>query len=140
MIKIQKNTCSNIERTANAVQCHSLLSGHYDCHDLRFSIVGNINKFTTVHKNLSTLVKTRPSNQCLTQILMVEPPGNIKNNYTYQAGEQHGSDVSGQIMDLTMDGSRIGSWIGSRIGSHIRSRIWYRFGSQIGSQSHCNPF
>ena len=23
----------NIARIANAVQCHSLLSGHYDCHD-----------------------------------------------------------------------------------------------------------
>ena len=27
----------DIDRIANAVQCHSLLSGHYDCHALRFS-------------------------------------------------------------------------------------------------------
>ena len=29
----------NIARIANVAQCHSLLTGHYDCHDLRFSIV-----------------------------------------------------------------------------------------------------
>ena len=45
--KDQKNTCSNIARTANAVQCHSLLSGHYDCNVLMFSIVRNVNNFTT---------------------------------------------------------------------------------------------
>ena len=31
-------------RIVNALQCHSLLSGHYDCHDLRFSIVRNVKK------------------------------------------------------------------------------------------------
>merc|ERR1711989_268880 len=29
----------NIARIANAVQCHSLLSGSKDCHEFRFSIV-----------------------------------------------------------------------------------------------------
>ena len=33
---------SNIARIANAVQCHSLLSGRYDCNVLRFSIVRNV--------------------------------------------------------------------------------------------------
>ena len=37
----------DIDRIANAVQCHSLLSGHYDCHALRFSIVRNVNNFPT---------------------------------------------------------------------------------------------
>ena len=121
----------NITRIANAVQCHSQLSGHYDCHDLRFSIVGNINKFTTVHKNLSTLVKTRPSNQCLTQILMVETPGNIKNNYTYQAGEQHGSDVS----DRMWDESRIWPWmgLGLDLGSGLGLGVIPGLRSGIGS-------
>ena len=32
------------------MQCHSLLSGHYDCNYLRFSIVGNVNIFTRAHK------------------------------------------------------------------------------------------
>ena len=32
----------NITRIANAVQRHSLLSGHYDCNVLRFSIVRNV--------------------------------------------------------------------------------------------------
>ena len=34
-----KTVAENIARIANAVQCYSLLSGHYDCHDLSFSIV-----------------------------------------------------------------------------------------------------
>ena len=34
-------------RIVNALQCHSLLSGHYDCHDLRFSIVRNVKKNST---------------------------------------------------------------------------------------------
>ena len=38
---------SNIARIANAVQCHSLLSGHYDWNVLRFSIVRNVDNFTT---------------------------------------------------------------------------------------------
>ena len=29
---------NNIARIGYATQCHSLLSGHYHCHDLRFSI------------------------------------------------------------------------------------------------------
>ena len=32
---------SNIARIANAVQCHSLMSGHYDSNVLMFSIVRN---------------------------------------------------------------------------------------------------
>ena len=36
----------NIAKIAKAVQCHSLLSGHYDCHALRFSIVRNVKNFT----------------------------------------------------------------------------------------------
>ena len=37
----------NIARIVNAVQCHSLLSGHYDCNVLMFSKVRNVNNFTT---------------------------------------------------------------------------------------------
>ena len=32
-------TVSNIARIANAVHCHSCLSGNKDCHDFRFIIV-----------------------------------------------------------------------------------------------------
>ena len=42
----QKNDCVNIARIATAVQCHSLLSGHFDCHEL--SIVWNVKIFTIV--------------------------------------------------------------------------------------------
>ena len=38
---------SNIARIANAVQCHSLLSGLYDCNVLMCSIVRNVKNFTT---------------------------------------------------------------------------------------------
>merc|ERR1711989_71199 len=34
-----KRAHQNIARIANAVQCHSKLSGNKDCHELRFSIV-----------------------------------------------------------------------------------------------------
>ena len=37
----------NIARIAYAVQCHSLLSGHYDCNVFRFSIVRYVNNFIT---------------------------------------------------------------------------------------------
>ena len=37
----------NIARIANAVQCHSLLSGPYDCSVLMFLIVRNVKNFTT---------------------------------------------------------------------------------------------
>ena len=37
----------NIARIANAVQCHSLLSGHYDCNVLMFAIVRNVYNFAT---------------------------------------------------------------------------------------------
>ena len=33
--------------SANVVQFHSLLPDHYACHDLRFSIVRNVNIFLT---------------------------------------------------------------------------------------------
>ena len=36
----------NIARVANAVQCHSLLSGHCDCNVFRFSIVRNVKNIT----------------------------------------------------------------------------------------------
>ena len=36
----------NIARIAYAVQCHSLLSGHYDCHALRFSIIRIVNNIS----------------------------------------------------------------------------------------------
>ena len=36
----------NQERIVNAVQCRSLLSGHWDCNDLMFSIVNNGKIFT----------------------------------------------------------------------------------------------
>ena len=39
---------------ANAVQCHSLLSGHYDCNVLRFSIVRNV-KYHQWLKGLKSL-------------------------------------------------------------------------------------
>ena len=32
----------NIARIANAVQCHSLLSGNKDCQEIKFSIVRNV--------------------------------------------------------------------------------------------------
>ena len=32
----------NIARIANAVQCHSLLSGNEDCQEFKFSIVRNV--------------------------------------------------------------------------------------------------
>ena len=46
-LKLQVSICANvylapfvnIARIANAVHCHSLLSGYKDCHELRFSIV-----------------------------------------------------------------------------------------------------
>ena len=34
-------------RIANAVQCHSLLSGHYHCNVLMLATVRNVNNFTT---------------------------------------------------------------------------------------------
>ena len=37
----------NIAKIANSAQCHSLLSGHYDWNVLIFSIVKNVNNFTT---------------------------------------------------------------------------------------------
>ena len=36
----------NIARIANAVQCHSKLSGHNDCHEFWFSAVWNVNNIT----------------------------------------------------------------------------------------------
>ena len=39
------NLCLNMARSANAVQCHSLLSGHYDCNVFMFAIVRNVNNF-----------------------------------------------------------------------------------------------
>ena len=39
---------SNTNNVRIAVQCHSLLSGHYDCNILRFSIVRNVNTFITL--------------------------------------------------------------------------------------------
>ena len=38
---------TNFARIANTVQCHSFLSGHYDCNVLGFSIVRNVNNLTT---------------------------------------------------------------------------------------------
>ena len=37
----------SFSRIANAFQCHSLLSGHYDCYVLMFSIVKNVKNITT---------------------------------------------------------------------------------------------
>ena len=45
-IDIQLTTVCRYQ-IVNAVQCHSLLSGHYDCNSLRLSIVRNVNNFTT---------------------------------------------------------------------------------------------
>ena len=48
----------NTTMIANAVQGYSLMSGHYDCQDLGFSIVWNVFMFTKVHwLGLSTLPK-----------------------------------------------------------------------------------
>ena len=46
-------TCfvQKIARIAKTVQCHFLLSGHYeyDCHDFRVSVVRNVNICTRFH-------------------------------------------------------------------------------------------
>ena len=39
--KMEITLCLNITRIANAVQCYSLLSDHYDCHELRLLIFWN---------------------------------------------------------------------------------------------------
>ena len=43
---------TKMARTVNAAQCHSLLSGHYECHRLMFSIVGNVNIYKEVRAKL----------------------------------------------------------------------------------------
>ena len=39
-IKVYENTAQIV----NAVQCHSLLSDHFGCHDLRFSIISETSR------------------------------------------------------------------------------------------------
>ena len=53
------NIKQNIARIANAVQCHSLLSGNKDCHEFRFSIV----RIVISVSNVTSLFKM--ASQCL---------------------------------------------------------------------------
>ena len=48
----------NIARIANAVQCHSELSGHTDCHELRFSIFRIVICVSNVTSQLSYISDT----------------------------------------------------------------------------------
>ena len=44
---------TNISKIVNPVQCHSYLSDHYDCHELRFSIFLNVNMFTILSSQVA---------------------------------------------------------------------------------------
>ena len=60
---------SNMARVANAVQCHSYLSGNKECHEFRFSIVRIVISVSIVislqdcFKIFSTIVKIVKKNQ-----------------------------------------------------------------------------